>query len=288
MATGGFIAQHAALLRDPRAFRRHMQKALQTDMDAPPVWDGVSPEDDGLSVVLFLLGAQRSHAGQPPEPCLIFNKRSAKVRQPGDICCPGGGVMPRLDRLAAHLLRLPWSPLRRWTYYPSWRNRAPRQMAGLALLLATALREGLEEMRLNPFGVSFQGLLPAERLVLFRRTIVPLVAWVRRQQRFHPNWEVEKIIRIPLRDFLQADHYIALRLRMMSPASEGRSPEWKTFPAFRHRSPEGSEVLWGATYRITMNFLERVFGFQPPDPTGAAMVEKRLTSAYLTGNGQGT
>lgn len=283
MAAGGMSDPIAGLLRCPQALQDHMQRALQEKNEDCPVWDEVSPEDDGLSVVLFLLGTYRSNALHHSEPCLILNKRSAKVRQPGDICCPGGGMAPRVDRLASHLLRLPLSPLRRWAYFPYWRYRGPEHLARLRLLLATALREGFEEMRLIPLSVTFQGSLPAEQLVLFRRTIVPLVAWVHGPQVFFPNWEVAKIIRIPLRALLQTDNYIGLRLQMTSSVGGG-GEAWQTFPAYRHLSQEGSEILWGATYRITMRFLHRVFGFRPPEATGATVVEKRLTSEYLTGN----
>jgi hypothetical protein len=184
--------------------------------------------------------------------------------------------------VAAHLLRLPRSPLTQWRYYRWWQQRGPRQTARLRLLLATALREGAEEMRLNPFRVRFQGALPADELVMFRRTIVPLVAWVEGQRRFTPNWEVAKIVRIPLRDLLSPGGYIRLRLRMADPAT-GSDKDGKVFPAFHAASSEETEILWGATYRITMNFLDHVFGFQPPDPDGPAEVHKRLTAAYLTG-----
>lgn len=271
------------LLKDPPSLRSHIQQALQAvSGGAHPMWDATRPEDHGMSVVVFLVGLQDTVSDQPPEPCLILNKRSRKVRQPGDICCPGGGVAPRFDRWTAELLRLPRSPLRRWIYYPYWRKRSPEQMARLRLLMATALREGFEEMRLNPLAVTFQGMLPPEQLVMFRRTIVPMVAWVHGQRRFAPNWEVEKIVRIPVSALLAAGGYTRLRLKMDPPKSGLRDGE-QDFPAFRHRSPEGSEILWGATYRITMNFLERVFGFQPPPPGGSEVIEKRLTAHYLTG-----
>jgi hypothetical protein len=251
------------------------------------MWDETRPEDDGMSVVVFLLGLQKTAPDRPPEPCLILNKRSRKVRQPGDICCPGGGVSPRFDRRAAQLLRLPLSPLRRWSYYPYWQKRSPERIARLRLLMATALREGFEEMRLNPLAVSFQGMLPAERLVMFRRTIVPMVTWVGGQRRFVPNWEVEKIVRIPMRDLLAPRGYIRLRLKTDFPEPHARADAWQDFPAFRHRSSEGTEILWGATYRITMDFLERVFGFRPPEATRSGVVEKRLRPSYLTGKDQG-
>ena len=50
------------------------------------------------SAVLFLLGRRRSRDyGDDTGPFLFLNKRSARVKQPGDLCCPGGSIAPRLD-----------------------------------------------------------------------------------------------------------------------------------------------------------------------------------------------
>lgn len=272
-------------LSDPTALRMHIQRALQTGTHGQPLWDDGHPIDNSLSVVFFLIGVCRTAPDRPPEPCVILNKRSSKVRQPGDICCPGGGIAPRFDHFTARLLRLPLAPLRQWGYYRFWQQRAPQSIPRLSLLLATALREGFEEMRMNPLGVHFQGMLPPEQLVMFKRMIYPLVGWVRRQRHFFPNWEVERIVRIPIRDLLNPAGYIGLRLKMTRRGATGGGEEFKEFPAFRYQSPAGTEILWGATYRITMNFLDRVFSFVPPDTGRGSAVEKRLTENYLTGKG---
>lgn len=273
------------LLEDPLALQSQIQQALQARENPYPLWNDEHFVDEGLSVVLFLLGDCPQSPAKSPEPCLILNKRSDRVRQPGDLCCPGGAIEPRLDRIAANLLRLPLSPLRQWPFYRVWRLKAPQRAARLRLLLAAALREGLEEMRLNPMGVRFLGGLPPERLVMFKRTIAPLVGWVRWQRRFRPNWEVERIVRIPLRELLTPDGYIALRLQMVPSRSGGEGGHESAFPAFRFQSRGRTEILWGATYRIAMAFLERVFGFRPPSPSSGPVVEKRLTADYLTGKG---
>ncbi|MBL0714062.1 MAG: hypothetical protein JJV98_10220 [Desulfosarcina sp.] len=206
------------------------------------------------------------------------------VRQPGDICCPGGGIEPRIDAFGARLLRLPGSPLRRWEYYSRWQHQRPADLHQLRLLLATALREGLEEMRLNPLRVSFQGVLPPEPLVMFRRVIYPLVVWVGGQRRFHPNWEVEKVVRIPVRMFLNPQSYICYRLTM--PATRVGEAEGRfDFLAFRFETPHGHEILWGATFRIAMAFLDRVFDFAPPGLENLEVMERQLPPHYLTGAG---
>ena len=67
----------------------------------------------GFSAVMFLVGQCQTCAAGPEEPCLILNKRSEKVRQPGDLCFPGGGISLKKDRPLSVLLRLPKSPLRK-------------------------------------------------------------------------------------------------------------------------------------------------------------------------------
>jgi hypothetical protein len=120
------------------------------------------------------------------------------------------------------------------------------------------VRESIEEMRLNPFGLDFLGPLPAQPLVLFQRVIYPMVVWISGQRRFYPNWEVEKIIYIPLRDLLNPALYARYQLRF-----------------------EEAEVLWGATYRITAVFLNYVFGFAPPDLNSLPEIHGSLSKAYL-------
>ncbi len=238
------------------------------------------------SVVLFLVGNCPTEKGARPEPCLILNKRSARVRQPGDLCCPGGGISPRFDHLASGLLKLPGSPLVRW---PHWsRLKAVDGNGCLALLMATAFREGLEEMRLNPLGLEFLGMLPRQDLVLFSRMIYPLVCRVKWQQRFFPNWEVERIVPIPIRHLLDPGRYAQYRLtidipRPDRPDTNRSDPEIRRLPCFIHRNREGSDIFWGATLRMSMQFLEIVYGFIPPEPGNLPVVSGHLTGEYLTG-----
>ena len=229
------------------------------------------------SAVLFLLGRQPGKTNHPEEPCLILNKRSADVRQAGDLCCPGGRVSPRLDAGLAKLLRLPMLPLARWPFWPGWRKRRPHNARWLQLMLATGLRESVEEMRLNPFGLKFLGPLPPQTLVMFQRVIYPMVIWVSRQKRFYPNWEVEKIISIPLRDFFNPAQYARYRLRIETPSA---TENVNTFPCFRYEKDGQTEILWGATYRITMVFLNHVFGFSPPAIDSLPEIRGRLSRAY--------
>lgn len=237
--------------------------------------------DPGTSAVLFLLGNRPGRSGF--DPCLVLNKRSRRVRQPGDLCCPGGGVHPAVDRWLAKFLSLPGLALKRWPHWAGWR-RHPDRAARLALLLATSLRESLEEMRLNPLGVEFIGPMAAQRLVLFNRRIFPMAGWAASQRRFYPNWEVERIVRVPIRSLLRAENYGRYRLRPPgAAATPGLPGPHADYPCFLHRDGHGTELLWGATYRITAAFLETVFHFQPPPADRLPVRNGVLGTRYLGG-----
>ncbi|KPJ78193.1 MAG: hypothetical protein AMJ54_05070 [Deltaproteobacteria bacterium SG8_13] len=274
------------LLNDEPAFLKHIGDALQrsaADADLPV---GPSIRSVQASAVLFLLGCSCSPSGRATaEPCLILNKRSAKVRQPGDLCCPGGSIAPRLDPLLAVLLRLPGSPLLRWEHWPALHRRQPLQSRKLALLFATGLRESAEEMRLNPLGVKLLGPLQPENLVMFQRTIYPLVCWVSKQKRFFPNWEVERIVSIPIRELLDPSRYVRFRLRIDVPAASARVNGTRNFACFLHHRRDGrTDRLWGATFRITMEFLDVVFGFHPPPLESLPTVEGKIDENYINPN----
>jgi 8-oxo-dGTP pyrophosphatase MutT (NUDIX family) len=256
--------------------RRLGGNGLQADW-RPPVGQGQT----SASAVLFLLTLRSPAEEGPAEPCLLLNKRSPQVLQPGDLCCPGGGIEPR-DRLLSLALRGPFSPLLKWPDWKRWRRAASRSDRWLALSLAAALRESWEEMRLNPFKVTFLGPLPIQKLIMFRRKIYPLVGWVPQGQSLTPNWEVARIVHLPLRKLLQERNYACYRLHFDTARGAQRSKE--DFPCFIHHGRNGEEILWGATFRITMDFLKGVFGFDLPDLGNAPVVHRRLDETYLTGS----
>ena len=235
---------------------------------------------DGASAVLLLLGARCGPDGQGP--CLILNKRSARVRQPGDICCPGGGITPMLDRLLSKFLPLPGLPLGRWSYWHRWHGDRRLNGGAMPLLLATGLREGFEEMRLNPLGFRFLGPMPPFTLRIFRRQIFPMVGWIPRQERFRPNWEVDRVVRIPLVDFWETERYANYRVSF----SRGIKPHFnrasEDFPCFRFENDGRPELLWGVTYRIIMNFMTSVLSFAPPEIADLPVIRGRLRGSYIT------
>jgi hypothetical protein len=237
------------------------------------------------SAVLFLLGMHCEEKEFSNPPCLILNKRSQKVKQPGDLCCPGGSILSRIDNFLAKLLYLPGSPLTRWPYWKMWHMQRRREARNLALLLATCLREGFEEMRLNPLGVKFLGPLPQQRLIMFDRVIYPMACWIGRQKQFFPNWEVERVVCIPIQNLLDPSNYARYRLRIDISKTNESNPDVRDYPCFVLKQNGNLEVLWGATFRITMAFLEIVFGYEPPDMESLPVVFGSLDEHYLTGNG---
>ena len=266
-----------ALLQRPSELIQQIGAKLHTHTRREPIFTTEGIDMAVASAVLFLLGRQSEKSNHPGELCLILNKRSANVRQAGDLCCPGGRVSPRLDAGLAKLLRLPLLPLASWPFWPDWHRRRSQHARWLRLLMATGLRESVEEMRLNPFGLQFLGPLPPQQLVMFQRIIYPMGIWVSRQKRFYPNWEVEKIVSIPLRDFFNPNLYARYRLRIDTPSA---GEYVNIFPCFRYKKDDETEILWGATFRITMVFLSIVFGFSPPDINSLPEIRGRLSRTY--------
>lgn len=237
-----------------------------------------------ISSVLFLIG---NSCGTPNDDvsscCLIMNVRSALVRQPGDLCCPGGGLSLALDSIIARSLYLPFSSLSDWPYWPWWRKYHPAKAKYLALLYGAALREGFEEMRLNPFGLTFLGTLPPQHLVMLKRVIYPQVAWVKRQKHFFPNWEVERIVFLPILKLLNPSNYARYRLQMPFDKTLSASDRgYGDFLCYTHHHNGGTDILWGATFRMTMDFLRIIFGFSPPNPALLPVIEGRIGRDYFS------
>jgi hypothetical protein len=271
-------------LLDRAALPRKIMAALNRSHCQDPAFPRQSLDRRQSSAVLFLLAElDCDHEGGRGEPCLILNKRSWRVRQPGDLCCPGGGISPARDAALARLLNLPGLPLRRWPYWLSWRRKCPTQAFRLARLLATGLREAFEEMRLNPLGVIFLGPLRPQPLRMFQRIIYPMVVWVPRQVHFTLNWEVAAVVRVPLRLLLQEPHYARFRPQLNTGGIETKDARQMDFRCFEIPSNPTPERLWGATFRITMDFLKQVWDFEPPPRASLPLVHGSLDETYPTG-----
>ena len=261
----------------------HIERTLQEKNRDGPVFPKGVAYSNLTSAVLFLLANRCNEGAFSSQPCVVLNKRSMRVRQSGDLCFPGGRIDTRLDPFLSKGLRHPLSPLARWPYWREWRRERRQEARRLALLLATSLRESLEEMRLNPWGVKFLGPMPSQDLRMFQRVLYPMVVWIRRQTRFFPNWEVDKIVYIPLRNLLNAESYACYRLHFKTSRESLSTGLTQEFPCFCHESEDGKEVLWGVTYRIVTAFLELVFEFRPPDMTSLPVIHGALDQNYLNG-----
>jgi hypothetical protein len=237
------------------------------------------------SAVLFLLGMHCKEKDVSNSPCLILNKRSLKVKQPGDLCCPGGSISSRVDAFLSKMLYLPGSPLTRWPYWQLWHKQRRHEAKKMALLFATCLREGFEEMHLNPLRVKLLGPLPSQQLIMFHRVIYPMVCWVNRQQQFILNWEVERVVYIPLKNLLDPSYYARYRLQVEKSPGDEKNPDMIDYPCFIQKDKDHTDILWGATFRITMVFLENVFGYKPPNMESLPVVFGSLDKNYLPGNG---
>jgi hypothetical protein len=119
---------------------------------------------------------------------------------------------------------------------------------------------------------------------MLQRIIYPMIGWISRQRRFFPNWEVDKVVYVPVRNLLKADHYACYRVRMTNRLEEGNDGLWQDFPCFLHQDENEREILWGATYKIVMLFLELVFGFRPPEGALLPVVYGSLGENYFTGS----
>lgn len=251
------------LFRNQTKLKEHIRARLLAHSDSSRFDAG---RQNDTAAILFLLGMHRNAGAGAAEPCLIFNQRSSRVRQAGDLCFPGGGLSPRLDALLARLLVLPGFPLFRWAPSPR-----PALFPEMPRLLATSLRESFEEMRMNPFRVRFLGPMAPEHFHLYGRIIYPMVAWNRGQKSFKPNWEVDRIVHIPLRHFLAAGAYAKLPTGRLSRYRESAPPAME-FPCLVYENSTSREILWGLTYRIVMRFMDIVFDFKPPEMSSLPVI----------------
>lgn len=260
------------MTEDSRILLSHVMERLEKWNRQGDLYPENPSDSRGASAVLFLLKECPQGIGLGAEPCIVFNKRSKQVRQSGDLCFPGGRIVHYTDSMVAKLLGFPFLPLGRWPYWKEWKTIRRKESAHLALLLATGLRESLEEMRLNPFGAKFLGPMPPQILQPFQKVLYPMVVWIRDQKHFILNREVEKIVSIPVKDFLKPEKYVCYRMHFES-AQIGNVEATQDFPGFLHEIGENREVLWGVTYRIVITFLEMAFSFSPPEMDSLAVVD---------------
>lgn len=167
-----------------------------------------------------------------------------------------------------------------------WCGSRPSDAVKIPRLLATSLREAREEMGLKSRRVLFVGPLPPQKLIMFDSVICPMVGWLTKQKKFALNWEVEKIITVPIADLLKPEHYARYQLDFSPELKAKTNRQIEEHPCYLHHNGDEPDILWGATFRMVITFLDWVFDFHPPEMDGLPLVQGKLDKNYLTGNGQ--
>ncbi len=234
--------------------------------------------------VLLLLYFREDIGAKQGEYYFQLIKRSAQVSQPGDLSCPGGMLAPRLDAflmplIASRLISVMDANANKYVH-----QRDSATLNILMLLLTSAIRESWEEIRLSPFNCQFLGPLPCHSLILFRRTIFPMVVMVKSNPSYRLNREVERIVEIPVKAFFHKENYARLKIKAVDAIRRSDQTTWE-FPCFIHREENiGQEVLWGATFHIILRFLEVLFDYTLPDISSNPVISRTLQQTYITGN----
>ena len=216
-------------------------------------------------------------------PYLQLIKRSTAVAQPGDLSCPGGMLHGTVDAAFRHFLCSGSMPVIQGRARKLSRLRGSLEHRLICLFMANALRETWEEVGLNPLRIRFLGPLPTYSLILFRRTIFPVMGMVSAPWAFRPNREVARVIEIPLASFFMEESY-GRYVVTYTEVSGSKEEVCQDFPCLIHREADGTaEILWGATFYIIMRMLKIVFDFDMPDWQKGQPIERSLRADYLTG-----
>jgi len=237
----------------------------------------------GVLIPLFFR-ASRS-AGE--ELVFILSKRSEAVSQSGDLSGPGGKLEPVVDRFLRFFIARGFPPLIRGNALRYALQRGKASFDTITLFLANAVRESWEEIRLSPFNLRFLGPLPPSGLLMFSKTIYPLVGLIEKRWTSRLNREVDKLVEIPMDVFFHKENYGVFSIPPCGDAGDAAEGE-QFFPCLIHREETGEEeILWGVPLRIITSFLEIVFDFTPPEIRQENIITKTLHADYLTGNRKG-
>jgi 8-oxo-dGTP pyrophosphatase MutT (NUDIX family) len=236
----------------------------------------------GVLVLLYYKPEESSAQGSG-EFYFQLIKRSAVVPQPGDLSCPGGTMHPMVDRIISSLTAHPMLPFMKGTARKYTKEKGRDVLRATSLFLTTALRESWEEVRLSPLNVGFLGALPSSDLLEFRMSIFPVVGLVKRPWSCRPNWEVDKILEIPLRAFCRSESYGTMKLETLIPLRTSVE-RIRTLSCFLVEDGQGkSEVLWGKTLDILLQFFRIVFDYEPATFETGKVIKKSLSENYITG-----
>jgi len=249
--------------------------------DAP----GVSPVRRTAGVLLLLNFNEKEPYSRSPHGDFHFLliKRSSTVAQPGDLSCPGGMLSPVWDSLLDKLVRGGCFPnlKGRGLAYAAARDKEIYRL--ITLYLTNAMREAWEEIRLSPFNLRFLGPLSTYDLLLFKRTIFPLVGFTKHPWRVNTNHEVEQIIEIPLRSFFDQANFGRYIIGFRDP-QQSADLRYGEFPCLICRdSQDHEQILWGATFYIIINFLKTVCGYELDPSRSQRIIRRHLPDNYAQG-----
>ena len=227
--------------------------------------------------VLVLLGKYPIQGNSEDKYFFLLNKRSVNVQQPGDLCFPGGHPNQWMDLILSHLIIPYILPLKKGIGFQMNKKNNRESFQTIMYFLGNALREGFEEIRLNPFKIDFLGALRCYRLELFHRLVFPMVGIMKKEIKLKPNWEVDKILRLPLTSLFNHNDYATYKLKVEGRFRKMFDNDWVDHDCFIHREDgQPDEILWGATYKIIMSFLKAVFDFTPPDTKLRPIIQGEL------------
>jgi hypothetical protein len=227
--------------------------------------------------VLVLLGKYPESGNSLDDYYFLLNKRSPNVQQPGDLCYPGGHPNHWFDLISSLFITPYLFSLKKSLGFKLNKSLNRESSPKIMYFLSTVLRESWEEVRLNPFKVDFLGALRCYRLEAMHRLVFPMVGIMKKKAKLKPNWEVEKILRIPLSSLFNLDKHARYRLRVKEEFKEMFDCDWIDNECYIHKEEgEPDEILWGATYKITMSFLKEAFDFELPDEDARPVIQGEL------------
>jgi 8-oxo-dGTP pyrophosphatase MutT (NUDIX family) len=235
--------------------------------------------------VLLLLSYKGSETDEPFSGFSFqLIKRSARVPQGGDLSCPGGILDPAFDGVLSRFIRYGLPPVITGDARRHARLGEDEDFAHTCLFLANAMRESWEEIRLSPFNVHYLGTLPCYNLMLFTKTIFPVVGLVKKEKSYRLNGEVDRIVEIPLASFFDEGNYAVYSLEASDRIKGNADRQWE-FPCLIHVEQDGTEeVLWGATFHIIISFLTAIFDFDFSRINPTRVITGTLDRKYLTGS----